>query len=165
MLTNWLNTNAPGYETLSEEERDAIIHFSLLWSLFEGQVLDTSGSAKLIQEKVNLWHKAGLLGIDDFEAFKHYFVHRYIENGELNNKFQNLQLKRNDKPDLVQAVLKGDDNNINNVVTTLLIIVLRYRNNFFHGLKWAYEFHDQLDNFKKANNLLMKVIEINKVYD
>jgi len=33
---------APGFHDLSQEERDAIMHFALLWSLFEAAVLDTT---------------------------------------------------------------------------------------------------------------------------
>ena len=162
MLPDWLNLNAPGYEELSQEEKDAIMHFSLLWSLFEAQVLNTSASANSIEAKINTWLESGLLNADDFEPFKSYFVERYIENGETNNRFEHLHLRNGDKPNLVKSVLNGEDNNISNVATALLIIVLRYRNNFFHGIKWAYQFNDQLDNFNTANNLLMKVIEINK---
>ena len=158
---DWLNLNAPGFRDLSPEEKNAIMHFSLLWSLFEAQVLNTSASANSIEEKINTWNEAGKLNPDDFENFKSYFIQRYIENGETNNRFEHLHLRNGDKPNLVKAVLKGEDNNIISVVTALLIIVLRYRNNFFHGIKWAYQFNDQLDNSNTANNLLMKVVEIN----
>ncbi|MCU7837968.1 MAG: hypothetical protein KZQ94_01150 [Candidatus Thiodiazotropha sp. (ex Troendleina suluensis)] len=161
MLPDWLNLNAPGYENLTQDEKDAIMHFSLLWSLFEAQVLNTSASANAIQSKIKTWHESGLIDPVEFEQFKFYFIHRYVENGELNNRFEHLRLWLGDKPELVRSVLKEADNSIENIVTALLIIVLRYRNNFFHGIKWAYEFHDQLDNFNAANNLLMKVIEIN----
>lgn len=162
MLQDWLNINAPGYDRLSNEEKDAIMHFSLLWSLFEAQVLNTSASANSIQEKINSWNERGLINSESFESFKDYFINRYVDNGELNARFPHLHLRTRDKPDLVQAVLKGENDNINDVVTALLIIVFRYRNNFFHGIKWAYNFHDQLDNFNTANNLLMKVVETNK---
>jgi len=162
MLPGWLNLNAPGYEELSQDEKDAIMHFSLLWSLFEAQVLNTSASASSIDAKINTWFESGFLILDEFEQFKSYFVQRYIESGETNNRFNHLNLRNGDKPELVESVLKGEDNNVSSIVTALLIIVLRYRNNFFHGIKWAYQFNDQLDNFNTANNLLMKVIEINR---
>ena len=161
MLPDWLNLNAPGYENLGQDEKDAIMHFSLLWSLFEAQVLNTSASANAIHSKIGEWCEAGLVDPVEFEQFKSYFTQRYVEDGELNNRFAHLYLRNGDKPELVRAVLKEEDDNIQNVVTVLLIIVLRYRNNFFHGIKWAYQFQDQLDNFNTANSLLMKVIEIN----
>jgi len=161
MTQEWLNINAPGYNNLSQEEKDAIMNFSLLWSLFEAQVLNNSASANTIEAKINMWNEQGYLKENEFNIFKSYFVNRYIEDGETNYHFEQLHLRNNDKPDLVKSVLKGDENNISTVVTTLLIIVLRYRNNYLHGIKWAYEFHDQLNNFNTANDLLMKIIEIN----
>lgn len=161
MLPDWFNLNAPGYEDLNQEEKDAITHFSLLWSLFEAQVLNTSASANSIETKINSWNEANRLNAPEFEQFKNYFVQRYIENGVPNYRYDHLHLRNGDKPNLVSAVLKGEESSIACVLTAMLIIVLRYRNNFFHGIKWAYQFKDQLDNFNTANNLLMKVVEIN----
>jgi hypothetical protein len=161
MLPDWLNLNAPGYEELSQEEKDAITNFSFLWSLFEAQVLNTSASANSIDTKINTWSEENRINAQEFEQFKNYFVQRYIENGEFNYRFDHLHLRNGDKPNLVRAVLKGEKTNIACVLTAMLIIVLRYRNNYFHGIKWAYEFKDQLGNFNTANALLMKVIEIN----
>ena len=46
---DWLCNNAPGFRDLSGGERDAIMQFSLLWSLFEARTLDTNGNADAIQ--------------------------------------------------------------------------------------------------------------------
>lgn len=162
MLPEWLNLNAPGFEELSNEEKNAIMHFSLLWSLFEAQVLNTSASANSICSKINSWSDAGILSHSAFEECKNYFVSRYIEDGNVNDHFTHLHLRKNDKSELVESVLKGDEKSVANVVSALLIIVFRYRNNFFHGVKWAYGLQGQLDNFNTANQLLMKVIELNK---
>ncbi len=161
MLPNWLNANAPGYENLNPEEREAITNFSLLWSLFEAQVLNTSASSKSIEAKIKSWSDGGHLKAVEFDGYKNYFINRYITSGELNNKFDHLHLRKGDNPDLIISVLKGTENDVSSVVSAMLIIVLRYRNNFFHGIKWAYQFKDQLNNFNTANNLLMRVIEIN----
>lgn len=163
MLSDWLNLNALGYKNLTRQERDAIMHFSLLWSLFEAQVLNTSASANSIELKISSWNESSLLKAEEVEQFKNYFTQRYIENGEPNHRFNHLYLRNGDKPGLVLAVLKGEETRLASVVTALLIVVLRYRNNFFHGIKWADQFNDQLENFTAANNLLMKVIEINNL--
>ena len=75
MLTeDWLNFNAPGYKELSQKEKDAIMHFSLLWSLFESQVLNTAASALSIEKKIKTWHKANILNQEYFEEYKNYFI-------------------------------------------------------------------------------------------
>ena len=162
MLPDWLNSNAPGYENLSQEEKDAIMHFSLLWSLFEAQVLNTSANARSILDKTNKWNELGLIHDGEFDHFKNHFINRYVENSETNYRFSQLHLRNGDKPDLVKAVLLESETELSNVVGALLIIVLRYRNNYFHGIKWAYQFADQLDNFNMANQLLMIVVERNR---
>lgn len=162
MSIEWFKSNAPGYSNLQPEELDAINEFSLLWSLFEAQLLNTQASATSIESKINLLNQSSPFKENDFHAYKKYFVERYTENSQVNNKFSHLNLRSNDKANLVKDVLEGRENSINNVVTAMLIITLRYRNNFFHGVKWAYEFKGQLENFQTANNLLMKMIEINK---
>ena len=160
MIQDWLIKYAPGYNELSEEEKQEIMQFSLLWSLFEAQVLNTSASPNSIKVRVSSWAKNGLLQLRKFEKYREYFSRRYIENGNPTHRFQHLHLRRNDDPDLVLRVLKYETDEISDVVTALLIIVYRYRNNFFHGIKWAYQFQDQLDNFKTSNGLLVRMLEI-----
>ena len=160
MIQKWLANNAPGYDELSEEEKSEIMQFSLLWSLFEAQVLNTSASPRSIQTKIKSWEKAGLINLSEFENYRKYFSQRYIENGNTNYRFPHLHFRRNDKPDLVERVLKYETNGVSEVVVALLIIIYRYRNNFFHGIKWAYEFKEQLDNFRISNELLIQLLEI-----
>jgi hypothetical protein len=160
MIENWLNENIYGYQDLSDDEKTAIMHFSMLWGFFENYVLDTSASANTIHEKMTLWENQGCLNITDFQSHKAYFVQRYIENGLTNEKFDDLHLRENDKKDLVRSVLEGCVNDNGSILTALLIIVLRFRNNLFHGLKWEYGLRNQLSNFNEANSLLIKIIEL-----
>ena len=116
MIQNWLVNNAPGYDELSEEEKSEIMQFSLLWSLFEGQVLNTSASPGSIQKIVNSLEKAGLINLADFENCRNYFSQRYIENGNTNFRFPHLHFRRNDNQDLVERVLKNETNDVSEVV-------------------------------------------------
>ena len=161
MSTEWFKLNAPGYSSLRQEELEAIKDFSLLWSLFEAQLLNSQASANSIEAKVNSLNQTRPFDERDFSIYKTYFVDRYTEINQVNNNFTNLHLRVNDKPDLIRDVLEGRVNSINNVVTAMLIIIYRYRNNFFHGVKLDYEFKGQQDNFQTANSLLMKMMDIN----
>ena len=165
-VQEWLNNYAPGYKELSERERRAIMDFAMLWSLFEAQVLNENGSANAIVSKVHEWYGRGLLAREQFEPFLRYFVERYVAEGALNSRFAHLHLRNNDHRDLVERVLLAAANNENlslvEVAAVPLIIVWRYRNNFFHGIKWAYQMRDQFDNFNKANHLLMLALDIHR---
>lgn len=160
---SWLEQNAPGYQELSIEERDAITTFSLLWSLFEAQVLDESASAKEIIEKCRSWEDRGIIIPEFFSDAFSYFKNRYTYQDQLTDQFYNLHLRKNDHPDLVKAMLLQHESTLSEKLAAALIIILRYRNNYFHGIKWAYQFRDQLKNFQISNELLAKVINISRI--
>ena len=42
---------------------------------------------------------------------------------------------------------------------TVMMIVWRFRNNLFHGEKWAYQLQGQHANFTHANAVLMRLLE------
>lgn len=158
---SWLQGNVPGFNELSEAEREAVMHFTLLWSLFEGRVLQRSGNAKAILRIAHRWHKEGNLQEQTFEDHLDYFRNRYFANGNFTHHFPRLHLRDNDNPELVKAVLRGESNDLIEVTAAVLILIYRFRNNLFHGLKWEYEIRGQLDNFSHANSVLMKALELN----
>jgi hypothetical protein len=157
----WLCAKAPGFSDLSDEERTAITYFSLLWSFFEAEALQTNASASSIFMLVHKWEGDGRLNISPFASSLSYFRNRYFNNGKLTENFDGLHLRRNDCPELVNKVLKGENTNPADNVSTLLIIVFRLRNNLFHGVKWAYGIRGQLENFTNANEALMAALDTN----
>ena len=64
-----------------------------------------------------------------------------------------------DQPDAVRSVINGSNNDPRDRVLTVLMIVWRFRNNLFHGEKWAYQLEGQLGNFTHANSVLMRLLE------
>ena len=160
MSDQWLVELFPEFGELSEKEIREIKTFSIIWSLFEGRCLNFSASANAIEELIIALEEMNLLEFNDFLQYLEYFSDRYISDGKVNSKFNNLHLRKNDKPDLVRSVLLRETEKTSTIVTALVIIVYRYRNNFFHGIKWEYGFEDQLSNFQQSNNLLLRIIEI-----
>lgn len=159
MSTAWLEAHVPGFEHLSDAERSAIGDFTLLWTLFEARVLATRGSAQRISDAVESWEQAGSSDEASCDAELAYFRDRYFANGDFTHHFYGLNLRANDRPALVRAVLNASDNHPRNRLIAMLIIVLRYRNNLFHGVKWQYNLAGQLDNFSHANSVLMRALE------
>ncbi len=156
---DWLCVHATGFDDLPEEDREAIFHFSLLWSFFEARALHTRGSANAILKVTHGWAYHGQLTLAPFEESLAYFRARYVANGEPTQLFDGLALRNNDKPALVLSVLKGENTNVADSVATLLIVVFRLRNNLFHGVKWAYGIMGQRENFTHANAALMSALE------
>lgn len=158
----WLNRYAPGLQALTPEERDAITHFSFLWTLFEAMVLETRASANAIVKILRRWAGDGILAADTFERQLAYFRDRHVADGEFTYHFDHQHLRQNDAPALVKKVLTGENTEPEDIAAAVLIIVYRFRNNLFHGVKWSYELQGQLENFTHANAALMRAIELHE---
>ena len=156
----WLEQHAPGYPDLAAEARDVITTFSLFWSLFEAQFLNNSASAANIVARSEELCTAGVVEESDFSDILAYFRDRYSDGRAVNNRFRSLNLRANDRRELVTKVLLDQESTAAEQLASCLIVVYRYRNNFFHGIKWASKFRDQYDNFAKSNQLLAYVLEI-----
>lgn len=87
-----------------------------------------------------------------------FFRSRYFESGEPTSHFPGLNLRKNDHPSMVRAVLDGTNQNPEDCVAAVLIVIYRLRNNLFHGAKWGNGLADQLDNFTHANTALMSAL-------
>jgi hypothetical protein len=146
---------APGVENLSADELDALQRFTLLWTLFEAQMLGNNASARKITDVVNRIEPAQLEG-GWFQRQLDYFCNRYIEEGQTNYRFDHLHLRNNDNPELVKKVLKRVIENKPEQLIVCLTIIYRFRNNFFHGIKWAYGLQEQKDNFNISSDLLQE---------
>lgn len=156
----WLEAHAPGFADLSQEERAAPMHFALLWSHFEATALNTDGSVAAIENWIRRLAAQGRLRPAVFDPFLAYFKQRYFAAGQFTHNFDSLNLRRPDRRPLVEAVLSGRNTDPVDSVVVLFIVVYRFRNNCFHGAKWAYQLKDQLQNFTAANSALMSVLEM-----
>lgn len=154
----WLEARVPGFVDLTPPEREAIFNFSLLWSFFEAAALNTNASTGRIIATVQRLAQEDKLTSELFDQRLLYFRNRYYENGNPTHHLPRLNLRDNDNPELVYAVLKGERNDLVSKVSALLIIAYRFRNNLFHGVKWNYGIQGQLDNFVNANLVLMAVL-------
>lgn len=159
MSENWLMERIPGYAALPRPDREVIKTFALLWSLFEAKLMGTEASARKIAQAVEQWEADGTLGAGLYDGEVAYFRDRYFQNGEFTFRFDKLHLRRRDMADRIATVIRGDSDAPREQVLTVLLIIWRFRNNLFHGEKWAYELHGQFDNFSHANAVLMRVLE------
>ena len=103
----WLEKQAIGFSELAETEYQTIMEFSLLWSLFEGEALETRGNANKIQAAVNKWANTGSLKHEKFEGSFKCFATRYFRNGEFTENFKKLNFLDGDIKELVQQAVSG----------------------------------------------------------
>ena len=158
-VSEWLEQRIPYFAQISADERMEILHFALLWSLFEAQVLDKNADVPRIAAACATWAGRGLLTADTFGAGLAYFRNRYTENGDLTYHFYHLNLTAAQQ-EQVRRVLLAATNDVTEIALGVLTIVYRFRNNLFHGEKWEYQLQDQYGNFSHANTVLMKAIEL-----
>ena len=156
----WLEQHVLGFKELANVDRQAIFHFTLLWSLYESKAHRTRASARFILSQVHEWDAQGKLVVQNFAVDLLYFRTRYFQGDEPTQYFSGLNLRNNDNPEMVRAVLSGVNNDPADSVAVLLIIVYRLRCNLFHGAKWSYNIQGQLDNFTHANAVLMSALDI-----
>ena len=149
---------APGVADLSPKEYEAIQRFTLLWTLFEAQVLQNNASVNKIAEIINNLDNQIVVG-DWFKEQLDYFKERYVEGGYTNYRFDHLHLRKNDNPERVRSVLVGENAAEKQQLIACLTVVYRFRNNFFHGMKWAYGMQEQFENFTHSANLLKMCLE------
>lgn len=159
MSEKWLIEKIPGYAVLPGPDRDAIKTFALLWSLFEAKVMGAEASARKIAMAVDQWDAAGALAAELYDEEIAYFRNRYFQDGEFTLHFGKLLLRKWDMPDLIAAGITGMADTPRDRVLTVLLIIWRFRNNLFHGEKWAYNLQGQLSNFNHANAVMTRVLE------
>ena len=135
---------------------------SYSYGVCEAKALNTNGNARAIVEAASLWQKEDLITDQSFEGELEYFRNRYFADGEFTYHFDHLRLRRPDRRELVERVLKNEAAELSDIAAALLIIVYRLRNNLLHGMKWAYQIQGQLENFTHANAILMQAIELHE---
>lgn len=158
--SRWLRTNVPNFNALSSEERRAIRDFSVLWSLFEGVQLGARGNAKTLEAFAVRHQTNGTLALQRFQMSISYFRRRYYNGSTFTPQFAHLHLRSNDSKPLVERFLRNQSTTDAEILTALLIVVYRFRNNLFHGVKWAYGAQGQLNNFRHANDVLMTAMDL-----
>ena len=158
---NWLESSVPGFGELSNAERDAMMHFVFLWSLFEFEALDRHGDVNGLVEVARQWADAEVLTETTFAPQLAYFRDRYCPDGVLSEHFAYLNL-RGDERDRVETVLRSGAVEPAKGAAAVLTIVYRFRNNLFHGEKWEYQLKGQHGNFTHANEVLMRSIELQR---
>ena len=158
--TEWLEKFEPTFASLPIAERDAIKDFALLWSLFEGTVLNYKGSAGEIIKAVRSLRAQKGLPLASFNSAMVHFRRRYHDGVDFTPEFHALRFRRPDRT--AKGFVSNTTTDEADILAGLLIIIFRLRNNLFHETKWSYSISGQFDNFRHANSVLMKFMELHR---
>lgn len=151
----------PGYADLSDDEREALNDFCLLWPIFEGSILGDRYTDKDLLQVATTLNGMNVLQADTLAAEIQHFRARYFQHPDFTPLFAGLHVERTSKANakvIRDFLLAGPNQPIEQALQGVLMIVLRYRNNTFHGAKALYGYQDQLANFRAACAVLMFVL-------
>lgn len=162
MSLAWMRAHAPGFNELPRADFDEITAFFWLWSFFEGTFLCERASPARFERLVQEWEADGRLTLDPVAASVAYFQARYFRDGEPTDEYFGLRLYEygEEVQQEVRRFLSGDEMLQVALMTGLLLVIYRLRNNLMHGPKWRYRVANQLENFQHANQVLVRVMEM-----
>ncbi len=144
------------------EDIEAVRDFTLLWSAFEGAILNGCASPDQLTSHAKVL--ADLVFQDELSVNEAigYFRNRYWHNGHETRHMHYLHLHRYNQTNIarVMSFLDGTGNEPEMVIAGLLLVIYRLRNNLFHGPKWEHGLVDQRNNFSVANSVLMAALRV-----
>jgi len=165
VLNDWLGERQYGYRDLPTHIKATLMHFSMVWSIFEFQALENNANPDSITDFVNEKMPADY----DFSTFEEafsYYTQRYVEGGRIKADRFNALVGANPKMqpnretvEGIRSALLGNTSTPQGKLIGLLLVVYRLRNNTFHGVKWKDGVDDQHDNFEHAICVLMNTMD------
>ena len=86
-IKNWISTNIRGGDKIDEHTYQSIADFCVMWALFEGTELHDIDVA--VDELKTIAHRVEG-NIQDFEVPLEFWKNRYVQDNEINSKFEYL---------------------------------------------------------------------------
>lgn len=163
----WLNQHQIGYADFDDEDRSALREFSLLWLIFEMQVL--SGDVRVeaivgyVDELAKVANMDGrTLQVAPFIPHLTYFRDQFVDDDYLmtNDLFDRLSFEQSRHRELVSHALIKLNDETPELVKALLIIVRNLRDSLFRGMKWQRCARKQRNDLYHASKVLMKAVDL-----
>ena len=146
---------------------DRVRNFSLIWNLFETFACNKNANLNSINDAVDRIDSRERITQNLTKEHLEYFSERYFNvDGSQKEIFNGLHFRDGGRDQAakehVKRVLTKIETEPKEILKALLYILYRFRNNLFHGEKEVVRLNGQIENFKVANDLLAKVLEIMK---
>lgn len=159
---NWIK-NQPMFSELSPAEQNEAGSFSFICTMFELNVMQALGKdpaiSSLGRATCREYAQSQHLPKNDLSVEKAYFRNRFFDaDGQDKKTWDSALFRPSDSKEEIKEILLNYNAAAVEDAEALIRIVVRLRNNYFHGFKWAYKMKDQLENFVHANSVLVKVM-------
>lgn len=156
----WVNEYTQPAIHIDDEVFEPILHFSLMWNLFERNACGREANPSSIKKAVETALAEGKLTLDPFQEHLQYFQERAQQDWMSIEHYLNALKMTNQKArHLVGGVLSGSLTDPSNAIHALLLIAHRIRNNLFHGEKEVAMLHTQAHLFRAVNSLLATYLD------
>ena len=160
--TNWIKQQ-PMFSELSSTEQNEAGSFTFICTIFELNVIQVlekdSANSSLGRLTCREYAQSHHLPENDLSAEKAYFRNHFFDrDGQDQSTWASALFRPSDHKDEIKEILLNTNTTAMEDAEALIRIVVRLRNNYFHGFKWAYNMKGQLDNFVHANSVLVKVM-------
>ena len=150
---------------LTEQALKPVLHFSLLWNLFEHTYFTDNQplNPKRLLDLSNI--SCNGLTEDSLNTTFNYFKERYFPNNQLDNRYTTLRLDtvshngQLSNYNFCQTTLLASNPTKSQKTKTVFLIIHRFRNNLFHGRKNPETLNIYEQPFKEINKFLVHFIE------
>jgi hypothetical protein len=154
----WIIANCADAQALAPDTLRVVSNFTLMWNLFENTTCNNDAKVGTFDEIAGAIIQRGPLP-DEVKAGVRFWTERYWTGTDFNYLFGGLEFRKNDREELVKAVLSGTQTDARSQLFAVMIIVYRLRNNLFHGLKTISMLNDQVSNLDMACRTLAAVVK------
>lgn len=160
----WARASLREAPQLQAATLDVVAGFTFLWNFFEGVACNGQVSVPALGQLADRMANSPLLEHNNVEHCLTFYRFRYLNGDQMQEHFYGLNFRKNDRQELVEAVLRGTESSLSAKLHALLIIAYRIRNNMFHGLKSVHIWDDQAQNISEATRILSVALEALNTY-
>ena len=142
---------------LEPEILSAVLRFTLAFSYSEHKIMGEYAETRKCDDYAQ---SAASLTLQDVKAELFYFQNRYAIQAGHEQKLAELCNGDKHSEHQILKALSGNEHEKLEVIESLFRICLRLRHNLFHGRKWSYMLHNQIDNLNHATDFLVKALRV-----
>src|SRR5690606_12673910 len=107
----WARASLRDAPTLQPATLDAVAGFTFLWNLFEGVACQGNVSVNRPGQVAERIANSRLRAHDTVEHSLSFYRFRYLNGDQMQDRFYSLNFRPNDRQELVEAALKGTEQN------------------------------------------------------
>ena len=156
----WIARQQPSLRRFVLSEHHPLLHFALMWNIFEGEACECSASIDKLRRVAETLAARQFATHHQAVAFMAFLRSRYWRDKGLTTRFVALRFRTPKEEELVSRVLGREATSAADTIFAQLLVVYRYRNNTFHGLKTITDIFGSAELFDESARFLAATMEV-----